>query len=311
MLFAAVQCMALSRAHGIQMAVSPKIQSLTFETATVKELPEVSSFFVDAFWLASTTFGSIELSASDKRQLATKVSEDLGPRYGMITDKRPPMMGGKAGFPSKCLFETRLILARDTSGTIVGCAGIEAALYESGQGQLFRSDQADQLVRTELNAMTNAEAAKASEAYKAGGIGGLAKGVIGQEFTDQLIAKYITIWKPCSVLANLAVAPSYRRTGLGRALCDECERCTTEDWKLDEIALQVEEDNTPAITLYRKDGYSDVFRAEEATALRLQPSEKESLFSALPGPFSALGPANEKLLKEIASPTVTMSKMLV
>lgn len=282
---------------------------ITFETATVKSLPEVTSFFVDAFWLASTTFGSIELSASDKRQLQQKVADDLGPRYGLFTDKRPPMMGGRVGFPSKCLFETKIILARDPSGAIVGCAGIEAALYEADQGQLFRSDQADQLVRTELNQMSLEEAELASAAYKAEGIGGLAKGVIGQKFTSNLVKPYITIWNPCSVLANLAVAPSFRRTGLGRALCDECERCTTEEWQLDEIALQVEEGNAPAITLYRKDGYRDVFRAEEATALRLQPSEA-SLFSSLPGPFSALGPENKELLKEVASPTVTMAKKL-
>ena len=50
----------------------------------------------------------------------------------------------------------------------------------------------------------------------------------------------------------------YRRTGLGRALCTECEKCTTDEWKIDEIALQVEKDNIPAVSLYRKDGYKEV-----------------------------------------------------
>ena len=74
-----------------------------------------------------------------------------------------------------------------------------------------------------------------------------------------------------------------------------------------EIALQVEETNEPAITLYRTDGYKEVFRSADATALRLQPSAP-SPFSSLPGPFSALAPENDELLKEVSSPTVTMAK---
>ena len=64
-----------------------------------------------------------------------------------------------------------------------------------------------------------------------------------------------------------------------------------------------------AITLYRKDGYRDVFRAEEMKALRLQPSEA-SVFASLPGPFSALAPENEELLKEVTPPTATIAKPL-
>lgn len=164
--------------------------------------------------------------------------------------------------------------------------------------------------RTELDAMDNAEAKAASEVYTTSGIGGLAKGIINQQLSSSLVNPYINIWVPCGLLANLAVAPSFRRSGLGRALCDECERCITEEWRMDEIALQVEEANLAAVTLYQKDGYRDVFRDEFATALRLQPSEASSLFGSLPGPFSALAPENKELLKETTSPTVTMSKPL-
>jgi len=307
--------LALVSVHGLSVA-SPKLQGLTFSTAQVKSLPEVSAFFVDAFWLASTTFPGIELSASDKRQLQQKVAEDLGPRYGIQSkiDNRPAApgqrgAGGRKGFPARSLFDTKLIVARDASGALVGCAGIEAALYEAGQGQVFRSDQADQLIRVELAGMSLDEANAASDTYKEKGIGALARGVIQKQFTTSLVNPYIDVWKPCSLLANLAVAPSYRRTGLGRALCDECERLTVDEWNMSEIALQVEEANTPAITLYKKDGYRDVFRAEAATALRLEPSAP-SLFSGLPGPLGALGPENKDLLKEVASPTVTMAKPL-
>jgi len=295
--------------HGPQMSISPRIKNLKFEAADEASLPEVSSFFVDNFWLASTTFGSVELSAGDKGQLVRSVADDLGSRYGIQSnEKRPQMMGGRRGFPSKSLFETRLILAREPSGAIVGCVGIEAALFNPDSGLFFRGDQADKLVRTELDRMEADDADRASAVYKERGIGGLAKGIIQQQFGDTLVQPDITMFRACSVLENLVVAPSYRQSGLGRALCDETERVTTDEWKLDMIMLQVEDVNTAAITLYRNNGYEEVFRREEV-ALRLQPSAP-SPFDNLPGPFSFLAPENEELLKEISSPTVTMYKLL-
>ena len=277
----------------------PKFKGLTFEAADVPSLPAVSSFFVDSFWLGSTTFPGVSLSASDTKQLMQKVAGDLGPRYGIQSnDKRPPMMGGRKGFPSRSLFETRLIVAREESGAIVGCAGIEAAFYDASTGELYRSEKSDRLVRAELDSMDDDEATLASEVYAKSGVGGLAKGLIEERFTTDLLQPFMTALTPCSLLANLAVAPSYRRTGLGRALCEQCCQCTTDEWNIDEIALQVEEGNKAAILLYEKEGYNTVFRRESATALRLQPSEP-SVFSSLPGPFSALAPENEKLLNEI------------
>jgi ribosomal protein S18 acetylase RimI-like enzyme len=294
-----------------RMALSSPVNGIVFGAADVKSLQEVSSFFVDSFWLASTTFPGIELNAADKRQLTVKVAEDLGPRYGIQSnDKRPSMMGGRRGFPSRSLFESRLIVARETGGAIVGCAGVEAALYEASSGQVLRAVAADQLVRTELAAMNNAQAELASTAYKEKGIGGLAEGIIQQQFTDTFTQPFIEAYTPCSLLANLAVAPSYRRTGLGRALCDECVQLTTGEWRIDEVALQVEATNDAAIALYQTNGYKEVFRREDAVSLRLQPSEP-SRFSNLPGPFSALAPENENLLEEVRSPTVTMSKKVM
>ena len=194
---------------------------------------------------------------------------------------------GRASHPSR-FFGTKLIVARDAEGTIVGRAGIEAALYEAGQGQVFRSDQADQLLRVELAGMGQEEANAAADAYKEDGIGGLAKGVISKQFTTNLVNPYIEMWKPCSLLANLAVAPAYRRSGLGRALCDECEKCTVDDWKMDEIALQVEEANTAAITLYRKDGYGDVFPRGGGTRDPVKPIRGHRLQRPA-GPIQCLG----------------------
>jgi ribosomal protein S18 acetylase RimI-like enzyme len=302
---------SLRRSALVHMAVSSKIKDVVYEAADVKSLKEVSTFFVDAFWLASTTFPGIELSAADKRQLTTNVAEDLGSRYGILSnDKRPTMMGGRKGFPSKCLFESRLIVAREPGGKIIGCAGVEAALYERSRGQVFRAVAADDLIRTELSLMSDLEAEVASDAYKAFGVGGLASGIIQKQFQLDLSKTFLEDFTPCALLANFAVEPAFRRSGLGRALCEECVDCTTNDWRMDEMALQVEASNTAAFPLYQSDGYTEVFRNDDAVALRLQPSEP-SPFSALPGPFSALAPENKNLLEEIRSPTITMSKKIV
>ena len=134
-------------------------QTISFEVATTKTMPDVASFFTEAFWLSSTTFPGIELSASDKRQLTQKIIEDLGPRYGLLADKTATMMGGrlKKGFPGRSLFDTRLLLAREPGGAIVGCAGIEAAFYDEASGDVFRSAQADRLVRAEIDRMDDEE----------------------------------------------------------------------------------------------------------------------------------------------------------
>ena len=56
MLSICLTLLTVSRTSKVRMAVVSNIQGVTFEPATVQSLSEVSSFFVDAFWLASTTF---------------------------------------------------------------------------------------------------------------------------------------------------------------------------------------------------------------------------------------------------------------
>ena len=65
------------------------------------------------------------------------------------------------------------------------------------------------------------------------------------------------------LLANLAVAPATRGTGLGRALCEQCEEAA-RDWGLAAVMLQVEEANEPARGLYESVGYQLVHRNEAA-----------------------------------------------
>ena len=75
-----------------------------------------------------------------------------------------------------------------------------------------------------------------------------------------------------ALLANLAVAPSTRRSGLARVLCDKCEEAGAE-WGVQAIMLQVEEANSAAKALYEKVGYSLVHKDESASALRVQPGK--------------------------------------
>ena len=73
-----------------------------------------------------------------------------------------------------------------------------------------------------------------------------------------------------ALLANLAVAPSTRRSGLARALCATCDEAGRE-WGLPGMMLQVEEANSAARGLYEACGYQLVHRNEDAVALRVQP----------------------------------------
>jgi GNAT superfamily N-acetyltransferase len=286
--------------------LSSRIKNLNFEIADEKSLSEVANFLVDAFFLASTTFDPLELTPGDKRQLAQELVDDLGPRYGLDGDKRPAMIGGTKGFPSKCLFGSRFILAREPGGAIVACAGVQAAFYDPSKGRVIKSNEADGLVRAELNELGEDERAKASEVYKESGIGALAKGIVGEKF-NPLLKPFMKEITPCSLLADFAVSPSYRRSGLGRAMCDQCAECSADEWKIDEIALQVEEANKAAAELYRGDGYKQMFRTEDGVGLRLRPSAP-SPFDILPGPLSALAPRKGKLLNSVPVPILTMSK---
>ena len=58
-------------------------------------------------------------------------------------------------------------------------------------------------------------------------------------------------------ISNVAVAKSRRRQGIADALIDELTR-RAEKLSLAFMTLEVRESNVPAITLYRKHGFSDV-----------------------------------------------------
>jgi ribosomal protein S18 acetylase RimI-like enzyme len=275
----------------VQMAAA----TLDFQGATAESLSEVATFFVDSFWLASTTFGDgVKLSSGERNQLVRKVTEDLGSRYGLRREKRPSNLSGRE---TPSLFWNDLILARDEkSGKLVGCVGIEASLFDPSTGAVLRSEQADRLVRTELDAMTDAESEQAQAVFGESGIGALAAFVL-QRDEGLLVQKFANTYAPYALLANLAVSPSYRGQGLGRELCDFCELCCQD---MDDVLLQVEEKNGAARKLYEGRGYKPIYRTEGASSLRLAPSTN---------PMSAFLPIeNQSLLREEPTTLVTMAK---
>ncbi len=60
--------------------------------------------------------------------------------------------------------------------------------------------------------------------------------------------------RPVSSLASLAVAPAWRGCGIGSALLNDCIlRCRGAC--ANEVVLEVDEDNEPAMRLYRRFGF--------------------------------------------------------
>jgi len=55
-------------------------------------------------------------------------------------------------------------------------------------------------------------------------------------------------------ITNVAVAPIYRKRGMGRALMEELEKIA-KDKKAVRILLEVRPSNTPALNMYRSRGY--------------------------------------------------------
>ena len=75
-------------------------------------------------------------------------------------------------------------------------------------------------------------------------------------FVDENIAGYIGVNEICDTafIANLAVFPEYRKTGVGTALLNAAEK-GARDRGLCEITLEVRTDNEAAVALYKKEGF--------------------------------------------------------
>ena len=247
-------------------------------------MKELSSFFVDSFWVASTTFGDVPLSSSERSSLAKEMAKDFTQRYGNSWEA-PGRTVGAGGR----LFKSRLLLARGPDAAIIGCVGVEAALVDPLSKTVVTAAQAEALVCVELANMDDAEGLSCREVYDTGGIAALA---------STLFPEY----QPLGMLTNLAIAPSQRRSGIGRELCECCEQGAAQ-WKLPGMLLQVEEANVGALGLYTQMGYEEIYRSSESLALRLRPGAS-TLASKL------LIVESEALLEEVPSTVLTLAKQI-
>ena len=78
--------------------------------------------------------------------------------------------------------------------------------------------------------------------------------------------------QPIGLLCNLVVAPDARRRGLARELCRWCEEGCAQ-WHIPALALQVEQANLAGCATYDALGFEELWRDDDATALRLSPGE--------------------------------------
>ena len=266
--------------HALRHRVPPSPLSLMvdYEAVRADTVAEVADFFVESFWLSSTTFDSVALSEREQSQLRRRMEDDFITRYSSSWTA-----GGQR------LFRSKMLIAREnrTSAAIVGCVGFEAALYDAVAGCVLTSAQADVLLRLEIDAMDSAERMHATELHKAGGIAALSQAIFPE-------------YQPIALIANLAVSPSSRGTGIGCQLCSSCEIGCAQ-WRLPGLVLQVEESNSAARSMYKRLGYEEVHSESMAEALRLRPG-RGSLTSAL------LMTDSENLLESVPSTIVTMAK---
>ena len=255
--------------------------SIIIEAVNAESLPSVCSFFVEAFWLGSTTadLGPVQadiLGDRDCRLLAERMHVDFSDRYGNSFDGR------------RQLFPSRMLLAKDaTTGGIVGCVGVEAAMLNPFAKQICTRVQSEALLRSELNAMSGEE----FERYK-----GLP--------TARLAAALYPEFQTVGLLTNLAVSPTHRQEGLAKELCELCEQGAADEWGLPAVLLQVEAANAPGLALYQSRGYDELWRDEQAMAVRLTPGQRSLSRTLLLTPHTV----DADLLSEQQATVITMAK---
>jgi len=243
--------------RGRTPSASAVLQEITKVKGTDSNVAKAASFFVDAFWLSGTTTDGATLSGRERSQLVTQQTDDMTARYGDLVGSRR--------------LESSLFVARDSDGAICGCVGVEAALVDVIEQRVLTRAQGEALFAAEFASMSGRDR-------------GVYRKMDLVELTEELLPEY----KVFGLLANLAVAPSTRRTGLARRLCACCDDAV-DGWGLPAISLQVEEANGAARGLYEALEYNEIFRDEGASALRLNPD-------------------SDQLLSNVKSTRITMAK---
>lgn len=232
--------------HTVALSASP-FGSITVGVSPVrteKELCEVSAFFVDNFFLGAEGRGGGGDDGGDvwervRSQLESDQQADWRARFSITGTNKAAAARLGAGAVSDD--RAMLLVAREITGQIVGCASVGVAPWGA-----FGSNGA----RFDPNARKNALDPNAANAAP-------------KRVRDKSEA--------VPVLANLVVARSARRRGIGAKLAAKALAVAKNQWGFAEVALAVESSNAPAIKLYRTLGYSDIWTDVKATKLVASP----------------------------------------
>ena len=193
---------------------------------------EAASFFVEGFWERGTTTGVVQLSERERSELASMSCDDMMGRYGELVGARR--------------LQSSLFVARGEAGDgLVGCVGVEAAMIDLLDKRVLSRAEGEALFAEEFAAM-----------------GGRERGIYRKMSAAEIAAELLPEYKVFGLLANLAVSPTTRRSGLARRLCERCDEATAA-WDLPAISLQVDISNEAAVGLYKSLGYEEIFREEK------------------------------------------------
>mmetsp|Transcript_7242 Transcript_7242/g.10233 ORF Transcript_7242/g.10233 Transcript_7242/m.10233 type:complete len:250 (-) Transcript_7242:1603-2352(-) len=175
-------------------------------------LVEAADFFTDAFWAGKVGGGVKELLDFQRKTISKQQVSEFRRRYGAKKSKND---GDR---------RSELLLTKNGSGELMGCAGLEV----------------DRIPATSL--------------------------------TDSRTMTYAPL------MSNLAVGKKFRRRGIAEELVKKAEELARKEWGCEECYLYVEKRNAPAIKLYKKLGYKNVW--EDANARTLIPNETGGLQNA-------------------------------
>ena len=147
------------RRAGSPAMLPPAIEGVELELAEGGSVKEVASFFVDSFWAASTTYGDVEFSRRERKQLTAQMADDFHHRY-----RNSWHSSGKC---ARRFFSSRLLVARGAEGEVVGCVGFESALLDPFSRTVHAAAAAEQMMAAEFDCMSQADVAHYAELHKA------------------------------------------------------------------------------------------------------------------------------------------------
>jgi len=152
-----------------------------------------------------------------------------------------------------------LVLARSSDGSLSGMIGVEVSLWDREEKKILSYIQSEDMLNNAIASL----GPKQRREYKDASL---------RDLVEQLPAlggKFEVV----AVLANLAVSPKFRGSGLGKELCRQIESILIDRWDPiagpNQIFLNVERENKAAVGLYTKLGYEEMNIDKTSTTLRV------------------------------------------